>query len=193
MSAAPIHRRYSVEEYLALEQDSRSKHEFYDGEIFAMAGATIRHNDISGNIYHTLRNMLSGKDCRPYGNDQRICIKKLGLYTYSDTLVVCRPLERDDQDSHAICNPRVIFEVLSKSTENYDRGQKWEFYQQLISLREYVIVSQEEAKVTRYCQTEGGTWRYKLISGLDQSLDLESLDCRLPLTDVYNNVQFGPE
>ena len=193
MSTAPSQRRFTIAEYLALEEDSETKHEFYQGEIFAMAGATIPHNEISGNIYHSLRGRLGGTNCRPYGSDLRIRVKKPNLFTYSDTLVVCGKIEHAEESPHSITNPRVIFEVLSKSTENYDRGQKWEFYQQLDSLREYVLVSQEEAKVTRYFRDDGGAWRYILITGLQQTLALESVSCELPLSEIYDNVTFGPE
>jgi Uma2 family endonuclease len=193
MSTAASQRRFTIAEYLALEEDSLTKHEFYQGEIFAMAGGTIRHNDISGNIYHSLRNQLAGKNCRPYGSDQRIRVKKLNLYTYSDTVVICGPIERDEADQQATTNPRVIFEVLSNSTENYDRGRKWEFYQQLDSLREYILVSQDEANVTRYYREERGAWHYMLIRGLDQALVLESLGCELSLKAIYDNVIFGKE
>ena len=193
MATAPTKRRFTISEYLAFEEDSQTKHELYQGEIFAMAGASIPHNEISGNIYHALRNALRGNDCRPYGSDLRICVKKSNLYTYSDALVVCGTIERDTDDKNSVANPRVIFEVLSKSTENYDRGKKWEFYQQLDSLREYILVSQEDAKVTRYFRRDGGDWHYLLIVGLDQVLDLESIGCRLPLAEIYDNVTLGPE
>jgi len=193
MSTAPSKRKFTIAEYLAFEENALAKHEFYQGEIFAMAGATIRHNEISGNIYHGLRGYLRGKSCRPYGSDLRVRVQRAGLYTYTDTVVIGGPIERDQDDPEAATNPRVIFEVLSRSTENYDRGKKWEFYQQLDSLREYVLVSQEEAKITRYFRDEGGPWQYMLISGLDQDLELASLGCRLPLSDVYENVTFGSE
>jgi Uma2 family endonuclease len=160
MSTAPSKRRFTIAEYLALEEDSPTKHEYYQGEIFAMAGATIRHNEITGNIFAGLHTRLRRKGCRPYGSDLRIRVKKPNLFTYADTVVVCGNVERAEESPHSVTNPRVIFEVLSKSTENYDRGQKWEFYQQLDSLQEYVLVSQEEAKITRYYRPAGGPWQY---------------------------------
>jgi len=193
MSTAPSQRRFTIAEYLALEADSETKHEFYQGEIFAMAGATIPHNEISTNVLAGLHARLRGKGCRPYGSDLRIRVKKPNLFTYADTVVVCGKIEPAEESPHSVTNPRVIFEVLSKSTENYDRGQKWELYQQLDSLQEYVLVSQEEAKVTRYYRAPGGPWQYVLISGLDQTLRLESLDCELPLSEVYDHVTFGSE
>jgi len=193
MSTAPSKRHFTIAEYLAIEQDSPTKHEYYRGEIFAMAGAAIRHNDISGNIYHTLRNLLKGKDRRPYASDQRISIQRADLYTYSDTAVICGPVQRDQEDRQAATNPVVIFEVLSQSTEKYDRGAKWEFYQQLDSLRAYVLVAQDEPKVTLYFRSEGGAWRYTLITGLEAALELEPIGCKLPLREIYDNVVFGPE
>jgi Uncharacterized protein conserved in cyanobacteria len=193
MSTAPSKRRFTIAEFLAFEEDSVEKHEFYQGEIFAMAGATIRHNEISGNIFGQLHSLLRGKGCRPYGSDLRVRVQQANLYTYTDTVVICGPIERDKDDPEAATNPRVIFEVLSKSTESYDRGKKWEFYQLLDSLREYILVSQEEAKVTRYFREDGGPWRYVLVSGIEEALTLESLGCELPLADIYDNVTFGPE
>lgn len=193
MSTASARRSLSVAEYLAIEDASPTKHEYYQGEMFAMAGATIRHNDISGNIYHALRNQLKGTPCRPYASDQRISIRKAGLYTYSDTVVICGTIQRDPEDKQAATNPRVIFEVLSKSTESYDRGKKWEFYQQLDSLREYLLVSQEDAIIAQFYRQDSGTWQYRLINGLDRTLQLESLGCQLPLTEIYDHVTFGPE
>jgi Uma2 family endonuclease len=115
MSTAPSQRRFTIAEYLALEEDSLTKHEFYQGEIFGMAGATIRHNEISGNIFAGLYARLRGKGCRPYGSDLRIRVKKPNLFTYSNTLVVCGKIEPAEESPHSVTNPRVIFEVLSKS------------------------------------------------------------------------------
>jgi Uma2 family endonuclease len=193
MSTASAKRRYTVAEYIALEADSLDKHEFYRGEIFAMAGASFRHNQITGNTYHALRNKLAGKTCQPFGSDLRIRVQRRDLYTYADALVVCGKAELTNEKPESVTNPRVIVEVLSKSTENYDRGQKWEFYQQLDSLREYLLVSQEEAKVTRYYRESGGPWMYELVAGLDQNLRLSSIECELPLAEIYENVELGPE
>jgi Uma2 family endonuclease len=191
VSVASAKRRYTLAEYQALEQDSEAKHEYFQGEIFAMAGASIRHNEICGNLYHALRKTLQGHPCRSYLSDQRFSIRPAGLYTYADTTVICGPLQVDERDSEAIVNPQVIFEVLSPSTENYDRGKKWEFYQQLDSLREYVLVSQDEPKITRYFLDKDGGWHYSLITGLDQTLHLKSLDCDMKMAEIYDNVQFG--
>ena len=191
MSTAPSKRFFTPAEYLALEEAAPSKHEYYRGEIFEMAGGSIRHNEISGNIYFHLRGDLRNRPCRPYNSDQRLKAPGPGLYTYSDAFVVCGELQRDELNPETITNPSVIFEVLSPSTESDDRGQKFEFYQQIDYLREYVLVSQVEPKVTHFIRADDGSWRYELITGLEMSLVLKSIDCTLPLTDIYDNVSFS--
>jgi Uma2 family endonuclease len=194
MSTAPDRRRMSLREYVACEETSGSKHEFYRGEIFAMAGTTIRHNRISGNIYAFLHRLLEGRECEPFGSDQRIRIPTpIDLSTYPDISVICGELQIDAADRRAITNPRVIFEILSNSTESYDRGQKFEFYQRLESLQEYVLVEQSRPAIVHYSRDRDGTWRYRLIAAIDESLQLESIDCSLPLTAIYRNIEFGPE
>src|SRR4051812_1824790 len=136
MSTVPQKRSYKLEEYLALEATARDKHEYYRGEIFLMAGGSIRHGKISGNIYYQLRLQLKDKRCQPYVSDQRVAAKKYPLHTYPDVSVVCREFMTDPIDTQAIVNPHTLFEVLSPSTEKYDRGQKFSFYRSLSSLRE---------------------------------------------------------
>ena len=193
MSTAPQKRRTSLKEYLEWEERSGTRHEFYQGEIFAMAGASPRHNRIAGNIFARLHQLLEGTKCEPFASDQRIRIEPVDLSTYPDVSVVCDGLELSANDARAITNPRVIVEVLSKTTENYDRGPKFELYQHLDSLQEYLLVSQEDARVTQYVRNDDGTWRYKLVVGLEVTLDIESINCRLPLAVIYRNVEFGPE
>jgi Uma2 family endonuclease len=193
MSIAPEKRRVSLQEYLVWEERSGGKHEFYRGEIFAMAGTTVRHNRIAGNIYARLHQLLEGRDCEPFGSDQRIRVDASDLSTYPDVSVTCAGLVLDKVDRHAITNPRVIFEVLSKSTENYDRGRKFELYQQLESFQEYVVVYQTEAKIIHYIKQSDGTWNYRLLIGMEETLRLETISCELPLAVAYRNIEFGPE
>jgi len=193
MSTAPSFRRISLPEYVALEERSPEKHEYYRGEIFAMAGGTPQHNRIVGNIFARLYQLLAGGKCEPFTSDQRIRVPAADLSTYPDVSVVCGGLQLDETDRLAITNPRVIFEVLSKSTENYDRGPKFELYQQLPSLAEYVVVYQTEPRVIHYARQPEGTWRYRLLIGKEQSLTLESLGCSLPLEAIYRQVEFLPE
>jgi Uma2 family endonuclease len=186
-------RRYTVEEYLAREKVAPSKSEFYRGQIFAMSGGTPRHNTIGGNIFASLRGRLRGTPCRPFNSDQRIRIPANGLSTYPDVSVVCGELQLDAQDREAINNPRVIFEVLSKSTESYDRGKKFDLYRQLESLGEYILVAQEEPQVERFVRQEDGSWLLTVFKGLEAVLEISALYCLLPLSEIYEDVTFGPE
>jgi Uma2 family endonuclease len=193
MSTAPDQRRMSLREYLDWEETSGSKHEFYAGEVFAMAGTTICHNRITINILARLHQLLEGGECEPFGSDLRIRIDDVDLSTYPDISVVCGGPKAHAVDRHAITNPRVIFEVLSKSTENYDRGPKFEFYQKLESFAEYIVVYQTEPKIIHYVRQEDGKWSYRLVVGMEETLRLESIVCAIALKDVYRNVEFGPE
>jgi Uma2 family endonuclease len=136
---------------------------------------------------------LRGTPCRPYNSDQRIRIPANGLSTYPDVSVVCGEFQLDAQDREAIVNPRVIFEVLSKSTESYDRGKKFDLYRQLESLREYILVAQDEPHVERFVRQEDGSWLLNVYKGLDAVLELPTLACALPLAEIYEDVTFGPE
>jgi Uma2 family endonuclease len=193
MSTAPTRRRITVAEYVARERDSLEKHEYYRGEVLAMAGASPRHNRIAGNIFAKLYQQLEGKPCHPYGSDQRIRIEEADLSTYLDVSVICGKMEVSPADTIAATNPAVVFEVLSKSTESYDRGPKFELYQQAPTLRQYVIVEQAAAMIVTYDRDEDGTWRYKLLVGMEQTLELPAIGCRLALAEVYRDVEFGPE
>lgn len=193
MSTAPNRRRLSLKEYLAWEERSGGKHEFYRGEVFAMAGTTIRHNRISKNILTRLDQLLEGKPCEPFGSDQRIRISAVDLSTYPDVSVVCGGPKTDSVDTHGITNPRVIVEVLSESTAKYDFGRKFEFYQELDSLLEYVIVYQSESKVIHYRRQDDGAWTYRLLLGPEATLELESIGCALSFSSIYRGVEFGPE
>ena len=158
-----------------------------------MAGGTPRHNTTGGNIFASLRGRLRGTPCRPYSSDQRIRIPANGLSTYPNVSVVCGELQLDSQDRDAIVNPRVIFEVLSKSTESYDRGKKFDLYRQLESLREYILVTQDEPHVERFVRQNDGSWNLNVFKGLDALLELPTIACVLPLSEIYEDVTFGSE
>lgn len=192
MSTAPT-RRFTLEEYLALEETSVERHEFYNGEIFAMAGGSPRHNRIAANCIATLHSKLRGGPCEPFSSDQRIRISKIGISTYADVSVFCDGLKTAPEDRQAGTNPRVIIEVLSPSTENYDRGQKFLFYQNLDSLQEYVLISQDEPRIDHYIKQDTGSWWLKIVIGLEETLPLPSLKIELALRDIYERVQFGSE
>jgi Uma2 family endonuclease len=185
-------QKYSIAEYLSREAASTIRHEYYRGEIFAMAGNTTHHNEIQVNLIHQLRLALNGSPCRPYGTDLRIRIEPVNLFTYPDVVVICGEPELARVDPMAVTNPRVVFEILSPSTEAYDRGEKFEFYQHLASLQEYVLVSQDRAHIDRFVRQPDRDWRLRPFAGLADELDIESLKCRISLALVYENVKFTP-
>ncbi len=192
MSTAPDFRSFSLAQYLAIENDSSEKHEFYEGEISAMAGATVAHNTISVNILAHLHTQLRGKDCRPFNSDQRIKVESAGFYTYPDVSVICGQVQIAKDDPLSATNPRVILEVLSPSTDYFDKRRKLKLYLQLDSLHEYVIVTQDWPYVQKFIRNDDGTWTMSVIEGLDTALDLKSIDCQLQMADVYDGVTFPP-
>jgi Uma2 family endonuclease len=192
MSTAPAKRRFTVSEYLAFEVDSLSKHEFYRGEILAMAGATIAHNIIAANVLSNLHARLRGKDCRPFGSDQRIKVEDGGLFTYADVTVICGDVVPAKDDPHSATNARVIVEVLSESTEAQDRGRKLKLYLKLDSLRGYVLIAQDEAQIDKLLRREDGTWTMSIVEGLKEWLELDSIGCRMAMAEIYDGIKFEP-
>ncbi|MEQ1824471.1 MAG: Uma2 family endonuclease [Pirellula sp.] len=184
---------FSYAEYLERERVASTKSEYHAGEIFSMAGGSRKHNTISGNVFAALHAKLSGAPCRPFMSDQRMRISKLDMGTYPDVSVVCGELEGDKVDPDAITNPSVLVEVLSPSTESYDRGKKFSFYRQIDSLNEYVLVSQEEPVVERFKRQPNGDWLLSVYQGLDATLSLESIQTNLPLKDIYRLIDWADE
>ncbi len=180
----------TVEEYLILEREAEDKSGYYNGEIFAMAGASRMHCLISSNAIRELGNRLRGKGCTPYGSDLRIEIPATGLFTYPDVSVICEPSLMSAHDAETATNPTLILEVLSDSTEAYDRGGKFANYRALTSFREYVLVSQKEPLVEVFFRHDDGTWQLTPITGLGATARLQSLNIELPLAEIYYNVQF---
>jgi Uma2 family endonuclease len=183
-------RLLSPEEYLARERVADFRSEYYRGEMFAMAGASPQHSLICANMIRQLGNALEGRPCAVYTSDLRVRVSVTGLYTYPDVSVVCGPLEFDDKHRDTVLNPTLIVEVLSEGTEAYDRGKKFRHYQRLASLREYVLVSQDQPQVERFMRNPDDTWTLTTVSGLDQSLELPSIGVTLSLAAVYGKVDF---
>jgi Uma2 family endonuclease len=180
---------YTPPEYLALERKSPTRNEYYRGEIFAMSGASREHNLIGGNINREIGNQILDRPCESYSSDMRVFIDETGLYTYPDVVVVCGQPEFLDREVDTLLNPTVIFEVLSESTEAYDRGVKFGHYRRIPSLKEYVLISQDRMLVERYTR-QGDNWVLTDFTRLDQSLRLESIDCTIPLDRIYAKVKF---
>jgi len=189
MSTAPK-QRFTPQEYLALERAAASKSEYFGGEIFAMAGASREHSLIASNLVRELGDQLRETPCEVHGSDLRVKVAATGLYTYPDVTIACGELHFDDESNDTLLNPRVIFEVLSPSSEAYDRGKKFDHYRQMPALTEYVLVSQSEPLVERYVRQPDGSWRLTVFKGLAAAFDLESVPCRIALSDVYIKVAF---
>jgi Uma2 family endonuclease len=185
-------KRYiTPEEYLAIERGSEHRHEYFRGELFAMAGASRAHSLIGVNLTAELRGALKGGPCEAHASDMRVRVLATGLYTYPDASVVCQDAQFDDKHVDTLVNPVVIFEVLSPSTEAYDRGKKFEHYRTLESLREYVLVAQDAPRVEHFARLDDGSWRMTVVNGLEAALELPALACRLPLSEIYARVDFS--
>lgn len=185
MTQAFSRHHHTLADYLAVEEVSIVRHELIGGEIVALAGGTPEHAALASAISGLLTPQLKGKPCRPYSADLRLRVLATGLATYADASVVCEPLERDPSSPTHVTNPRVVFEVLSPGTESYDRGEKREHYQQLPSLREYVLVSQSSKRVEVWSRTtEQEAWRYS-VYGAGEAATLASIQCDLMVDDLY--------
>jgi Uma2 family endonuclease len=165
-SAAPTHR-LSVAEYLAWERTQPTKHEYHLGEVFAMAGGSPRHNFLSAAIIVSLHAAMRGKGCQVLSSDQRISAKKDARYVYADAVAACGGVQLEPGTTDVLANPRVIVEVLSRSTADYDRGEKWESYQRLPSLTDYLLVTQKSVQIEHYQRATDGSWRYRLLEAGD--------------------------
>jgi len=180
-------QRYTVEEYLARERAAETKSEFYDGEIFAMAGGSEAHNLIAGNLIRDVGTGLRGRSCRVYPSDMRVKVPT-GLYTYPDVTVVCGQPEFEGDRRDILLNPIVIFEVLSPSTEGYDRGKKFEHYRQLPSLEAYIVVAQDRSSIEHFGRQSDGSW--VLTAPSDGKLAIPALGVELSVDAAYDQVEF---
>jgi Uma2 family endonuclease len=189
MGEAALRTHVSEQEYLTFERAAEERHEYADGEIFAMSGGTWEHSLIASNINRELSTALLERRCAVHGSDMRIHIPYTGRYTYSDVLVVCERPVFTDEARDTLVNPVVILEVLSDSTEKYDRGDKFEQYQAIVSLRDYVLVSQKKARIEHFRKQADGTWVLR-ATGPGERVVFESLGCELAVDRVYVKV-FG--
>jgi len=190
---AHARQRLTAAEYLALERAADTKSEFFDGEMFAMSGASLPHNRITINVVLSLGMQLRGRPCEVLSTDMRLKVDPTGLYTYPDVLVVCGEAQLEDEHHDTLLNPTLIIEVLSPSTEAYDRGEKFAQYQRLASLQEYVLIAQDRHRVERFArQATGNDWLLTSASDLNGRLHLASIDCDLALADVYDRVELAP-
>lgn len=194
MTAQPKPKLFTPEEYLELERKAEYKSEYYQGEIFAMAGASRNHGILVGNLSGLLYNFIQGKSCSFYPTDMRVHIPANGLYTYPDLVVVCGKEDFLDEEFDTLLNPQIIVEVLSKSTGDYDRGDKFEKYRSIPSLLEYVLIDSRRIRAEVW-RKEAGTWILALETNDPESrIELTSIGLTVSLRDIYNktdNIRFG--
>jgi Uma2 family endonuclease len=183
--------RCTPEEYLGLERSCAERHEYFAGEVFAMGGASERHNLIVTNVVRELSLQLKGRPCRTYANDMRVKVAQTGLYTYPDVVVVCGEARFDDEQRDTLLNPTVVIEVLSKSTEAYDRGEKFEHYRKLDSLAEYLLISQDKVHVDHYVRQPDQQWLLSETSALDHTVQLAAIGCELVVAEIYDKVDMS--
>lgn len=177
-------------DYLALERQAETKSEYFNGGIYAMSGASRNHNRITFNLARRIGNQLDGKPCEGYVNDMRVKVSPTGLYTYPDVIVVCGEPRFEDDQFDTLLNPKVIIEVLSESTEKYDRGDKFAHYQTLDSLTDYLLVAQNQPYIERFQRQADGSWRYSTAQGLEAEINIPAIECVLRLAEVYERVTF---
>jgi Uma2 family endonuclease len=179
-------------EYLAIERAAEYRSEYLGGESFAMPGASERHATIVANCLYLLVGQLKGRPCKAYANDMRLKVSPTGLYTYPDLIVVCGERQFDDEHQDTLLNPTVLIEVLSESTEAYDRGRKFAHYRTLGSLSEYLLIAQEQPRIEQFVRQADGRWLFSAHERLADAVEITSAGCILPLADVYDKVDLAP-
>lgn len=185
-------RRYSIEEYLELELHADERHEYQDGEILAMAGGSPEQSFIIANFVRETGNALKGKPCRVAESNLRIRIPHRPRYMYPDASIICGPLQFDPQDTkrHTILNPKVIIEVLSPSTEAYDRGDKFTQYREIQAFEEYILISQDRPNLESFLRQADGAWSILNFTGLDTAAKIRSLGIAIPMTELYAGIEW---
>jgi Uma2 family endonuclease len=178
------------EQYLEIERTAERKSEYFNGEMFAMAGASIQHVAINDNLVGILLRVLAGSGCRSYSRDLRLRISSTGMYTYPDMVVICGKIQLSETDKNTVTNPTVIVEILSPSTQNYDRGDKFAHYRAIPSLREYVMIAQDRIHLERFTLQEDGAWLFRETSDAESVVAIESIGVNFPLGEVYSGVEF---
>ncbi len=183
----------SPEDYLKIERAAEYKSEYYGGEMFAMSGARRAHNLIAMNIGSGLHGQLRRRPCEVYPSDMRVLVSAIGLYTYPDVVVACGEPQFADGAMDTLVNPTLLVEVLSPSTEAYDRGRKFEQYRKIESLRQYLLVSSDRVSVELYTRQVSGLWLLSSAAEPDNEVVLDSIECRLRVGDIYEKVVFETE
>ncbi|MDL5057206.1 Uma2 family endonuclease [Geitlerinema calcuttense] len=190
MIAQTENKIYTLEEYLELEIASELRNEYRNGEIIPMTGGTPNHNDISGNLYILLKTALKGKNYRTFHVDQRLWIPATSIYTYPDVMVSAKPLEFQPGRKDTIVNPCFIAEVLSKSTQNYDRSEKFAAYRTISTFQEYLLIDQYRIHVEHYVKTGANQWIFSEYDDSNITLSLNAFESQVTIADIYENIDF---
>ena len=186
-------QKLTPQEYLAIERAAEFKSEFFDGEMFAMAVISKDHSRITVNLTGGFHAAIRGKDCELFSSDLRVKVSANGLYTYPDLTIVCSPVDVEDEQADVLLNPTLIIEVLSPGTERYDRGKKFDLYREVDSLKEYVLISQDQYRVEQFLRGNGSEWGYRVAFKEDDIVEFPSVGCSIPLKDIYARVVFPLE
>jgi Uma2 family endonuclease len=182
-------RKYTIDEYLELEDASEEKHEYYQGELFVMQGAKFQHNQVTANLLSYLGEKLRGKSCKPYGSDMRVHIESNTLFTYPDISIICGPPVFRNDDEMNLLNPTVIIEVLSPGTKDYNRVGKFRLYREIPTLREYVMIDPLAISIEALFINENGHWELRIIKKANETLELKSIHTSLELQEIYEGTK----
>jgi len=193
MQIRQLHIPVTVADYLAGERAPGSviRHEYLDGEVWAMAGESLEHSTICTHLIYLLVGQLRGKPCRALSPNMKVRTNPTGLYSYPDLTVVCGEPIFHDEHRDVLVNPTVIVEVLSPTTEAFDRGTKWICYQQIATLSDYLLIAQNRPFIEHYVRQTDGRWLYSIAESLAASVEIASIDCRIPLAEVYERIEFA--
>ena len=183
-------QKFTIAEYLEMENNAVEKNEYYKGEVFAMSGAKLNHNIVSRNLITALGNKLKGKPCKPFGSDMRIHIPSNTLFTYPDISIVCGKVESLNDDDFNFLNPTVIIEILSKSTKNYDRGDKFKLYRDIPTLREYILVDSEKLGIEVFRLNATNHWELEEYKLMTETLIIKAVEVEIAIEEIYEGVEF---
>lgn len=186
-------QKTTIEEYLQMEETSLEKHEYYRGEVFAMSGSKVPHNIIARNLLVSLTQKLKGKPYQPFGSDQRLHVEKNTLFTYQDISVVCGEIETRNYDNWNVLNPTVLIEVLSPSTKNYDRGEKFVLYRDIPSLKEYILVDSKTIHIESFRLNAGNHWELEEHRSASEVLQIPSINISVLISEIYDGVDLRSE
>jgi Uma2 family endonuclease len=186
-------QKISIEAYLEMENAALEKHEYYKGEVFAMSGAKVPHNRITSNLLGELKNKLKGKKCQPFGSDMRVHIQSNTLFTYPDISIFCGEIVTLNDDEYNALNPTAIIEVLSKSTKNYNRGEKFKLYRDIRTLKEYILVDSESLHIEVFRLNESNHWELEEYNDANNYLEIKAISENILIAEIYEGVNISRE